>query len=202
LSFSCNCATCIAAGLTWTIDDFLGGQKSKYSKSHTKHGTRMLCPHGDSKTGFLDKTGVLFHVTRLHWNDAAPPGWYQCHQDAIDPSTQCWKIFPCHLKIRLEWDSRPKHAWAATGADCCTEDDDPRGEQQQLAHYNKQHGDELWPYTGDEIFKCLRLFPDLGKLLQHETRCHTVQDEQASMSRAARGRNRATTLTTAIIKDL
>ncbi|KAH3982707.1 hypothetical protein HBI56_006100 [Parastagonospora nodorum] len=195
LSFSCNCATCIATGLTWTVGDFLGGQKGKYSKSHPNE-TNLLCPYGDSKTRYSGEKYLSRHVSRLHWNDAAPPGWYQCDYDAIDPSTQCWKSFPCHLKTRLAWDSRPKCAWAAAGADFCTEDDDSCSEKQLLAHYNKQHGDELWPYTVDGMFKCSRLFPDKGKLLQHETQYHNVQDTEKWR------RLRAATLTSAIIEDL
>ncbi|KAH5280496.1 hypothetical protein HBI72_020880 [Parastagonospora nodorum] len=69
-------------------------------------------------------------------------------------------------------------------------------EKQLLAHYNKQHGDELWPYTVDGMFKCSRLFPDKGKLLQHETQYHNVQDTEKWR------RLRAATLTSAIIEDL
>lgn len=174
LSIKCSCVTCVAAGLTWTTEDF-SGRKSKYSKSHDKPKTGFLCPYGDTKTEFFEFGNLYKHLSIVHYNDAVPPGWYRCGYDATDPSTQCWKTFPSHLRLRLTCAFRAKCAWAAAGADCCTEEDDPHSEALMPVHCKKQHGYELWPYTSDGMFKCSRLYPDLEKLSQHEVRVHAVK---------------------------
>jgi hypothetical protein len=174
---------------------------NKHAKSLENH-TKFQCPYdGKNYKTFEILQGHIFHT---HWNEGAPPGYYQCNIELLDLSSQCWSAIQRTVKLRLLGASQKQCAWALAGTDCCESDFHFSSEAKLQEHYDTEHSADLWPYTTDHESRCAALFPSSEDLMAHKMRVHKYgyKFQTQSVKFTPHLYFRARAFTDAITKDL
>jgi hypothetical protein len=171
LQIMCNCNDCKSNdNRTWNYGrDFL-----KHIKGFNRSFT---CPFCGPPRSFRDIGNFTTHTFTHHWDDEAPPGWHRCNHEMTDELNKPWSEMVTKMRERLAILSAGKCAWAEAGADCRL--NVFRQDKQVRKHYDDDHKDDYWPFSGGDDFRCSILYQDKEALHRHEQTSHRDQHPQS-----------------------